>query len=203
MPISTTVSTPATSLANIADLPGRLTRWQTRLSSPTELQLPTDYPRPMPLKVVEAVDTFELPAASSLSVLQVSLGLQQMQEEKGEKPTASPFSVLLAAFAVLLHRYTAEEDIVVGSSSETLNPLVLRLDVKAENSFVDVLQMVERVSQEAAADEVPFPALMAAMAKGVEDANAAPALFRVRFFNQADTDSETLQKTITAATDLT
>ncbi|KAJ2530202.1 large subunit of alpha-aminoadipate reductase, partial [Coemansia sp. RSA 1933] len=114
------VLTPAPSTANLGDLSERLGRWQERLRSPTELQLPTDYPRPIPLKVVEAVETFELSAQSSLTLLQLALSMQQ---QEGEDHSASPFTVLLAAFSVLLHRYTAEEDIVVSSSSESSNPL--------------------------------------------------------------------------------
>ncbi|KAJ1895207.1 large subunit of alpha-aminoadipate reductase [Kickxella alabastrina] len=207
------VMTPAPSVANMADLNERLSRWQERLRSPTELQLPTDYPRPIPLKVVEAVETFALSTQSSLSLLQLALYLQQQQPESDDDDhTASPFTVLLAAFAVLMHRYTAEEDIVVSSSSESSNPLVLRLEVKATDSFLDVLRMAQRVSREAAADEVPFGALMAAVAaaasaaaaSGAEaDANAVPALFRVRFFNQSDASDNTLRLTTTLATDFT
>ncbi|KAJ2811852.1 large subunit of alpha-aminoadipate reductase, partial [Coemansia furcata] len=193
------VLTPQASTANIAEVSSRVSRWQERLRSPTELQLPTDYPRPMPLKVVEAMETFELSPQSSLSVLQLSLYLQQHFADS----TASPFTVLLAAFSVLLHRYTAEEDIVVGSSSESLNPLVLRLAVAPEDSFLDVLRMAQRVSREAAADEVPFAALMAAYEAGAADATAAPSLFRVRFFNQTDADEATLRRTTTQTTDFT
>ncbi|KAJ1871492.1 large subunit of alpha-aminoadipate reductase [Coemansia sp. RSA 990] len=202
------IMTPAASTANLADLNERLSRWQERLRSPTELQLPTDYPRPIPLNVVEAVEKFELSAQSSLAILQLSLSLEQEDENDH---TASPFTVLLAAFSILLHRYTAEEDIVVSSSSETSNPLVLRLDVKPADSFLDVLRMAQRVSREAAADEVPFKALMTAYlaaaessrAQGEADANAAPSLFRVRFFNQTDADDSTLRQTTTQATDFT
>ncbi|KAJ2316942.1 large subunit of alpha-aminoadipate reductase, partial [Coemansia sp. RSA 2681] len=195
---------------DVAEVSSRVSRWQERLRSPTELQLPTDYPRTIPLKVVEALETFELSSATSLSILQLSLHLQQQQQSAGLDSTASPFTVLLAAFTVLLHRYTAEEDIVVGSSSESLNPLVLRLPVKASDTFMDVLQVVQQVSRDAAADEVPFAALMSAYqaesgstGKGVDDASAAPSLFRVRFFNQTDADEATLRRTTTQTTDFT
>ncbi|KAJ1772298.1 large subunit of alpha-aminoadipate reductase [Coemansia sp. RSA 1843] len=211
------VLTPAASTANLADLSERLGRWQERLRSPTELQLPTDYPRPIPLKVVEAVETFELSAQSSLALLQLALSLQQESDESADDHSASPFTVLLAAFSVLLHRYTAEEDIVVSSSSESSNPLVLRLSVKPTDSFIDVLHMTQHVSREAASDEVPFKALMSAylaattenkqkqqqQQPGEVDANAAPSLFRVRFFNQTDADDNTLKQTTTLATDFT
>ncbi|KAI9503177.1 L-aminoadipate-semialdehyde dehydrogenase [Coemansia spiralis] len=188
------IVTPAPSTSNLADLSERLARWQERLRSPTELQLPTDYPRPSPPRAVEAVETFELSAASSVALLQLALHLNE--------DDASPFTVLLAAFAILLHRYTAEEDIVVSSSSESANPLVLRLSVKPTDTFLDVLRMAHRVSREAAADEVSFAALMSQLA-GEPEAAAAPALFRVRFFNQTDADAATLRQTMTQTTDFT
>ncbi|KAJ2607895.1 large subunit of alpha-aminoadipate reductase [Coemansia sp. RSA 1804] len=218
------VVTPATSMANIADLGERLGRWQERLRNATELQVPTDYPRPIPLKVVEAVSTFELSSKTSRTLLRLALWLQQQeqqgqQEQGGEASeeddhSASPFTALLAAFAVLLHRYTAEEDIVVGSSSESLNPLVLRLAVGPEDSFLDVLRTTQAAARAAAADEVPFGALMAAYAEAAAgdgaasssspaDASAAPSLFRVRFFNQTDADADTLRQTTTSGTDFT
>ncbi|KAJ2799063.1 large subunit of alpha-aminoadipate reductase [Coemansia guatemalensis] len=191
------IVTPAVSSANLADMEARVGRWQERLKSPTELQLPTDYPRPSPLKVVEAVETFELSPAASMSVLQQAMWLQQESGGAG-----SPFTVLLAAFAVLLHRYTREEDIVVSSSSENLNPLVLRLAVGAEDTFGEVVRMAQRVSEEAAADEVPFAALLAAwQASGAE--GAATGVSHVRFFNQTDADAQTLKQTTTSATELT
>ncbi|KAJ2690928.1 large subunit of alpha-aminoadipate reductase, partial [Coemansia sp. RSA 1285] len=67
------VVTPATSMANIADLGERLGRWQERLRNATELQVPTDYPRPIPLKVVEAVSTFELSSKTSRTLLRLAL----------------------------------------------------------------------------------------------------------------------------------
>ncbi|KAJ1735039.1 large subunit of alpha-aminoadipate reductase [Coemansia biformis] len=208
------LKTPAPSAVNLVDLSERLRRWQERLRSPTELQLPTDFPRPIPLKVVEAVETFELSAQSSLAVLQLALS-QQQGAGADDDHTGSPFTVLLAAFSILLHRYTAEEDIVVSSSSESSNPLVLRLAVKPEDNFIDVLRTVRNVSHEAAADEVPFSALMSACAAAAvesgkapgagdaADANAAPSMFRVRFFNQTDADDSTLRQTTTQTTDFT
>ncbi|KAJ1678964.1 large subunit of alpha-aminoadipate reductase, partial [Spiromyces aspiralis] len=202
------------------ELESRIARWRDRLTSPTELQLPTDYPRPVPLKVVEGVEEFTLPESAGLAVLQLSLALQQQQQRGRQAPddqtTASPFTVLLAAFAVLLHRYTAEEDIVVGSSSESSNPLVLRFNVKPSDTFLDVLRTVHNVEAVAARDEVPFDQLVtnllgdagdavatSSSTSGYGESKTPSSLFRVRFFNQTDTNETTLRKTISAATDLT
>ncbi|KAJ2323858.1 large subunit of alpha-aminoadipate reductase, partial [Coemansia sp. RSA 2673] len=78
------------SAVEVGDISERVTRWQERLRSPTELQLPTDYPRPIPFKVVEAQETFPLSASASLAVLQLSMYLQQHAQE-GDS-TASPFT---------------------------------------------------------------------------------------------------------------
>ena len=117
----------------------QIQRWKKRLLSLTELQLPTDYPRPIPLRVVEAEHCIDVTEASSLAILKLSLA------EGGQ---VSPFSVLLTAFSILLHRYTGEEDISVGSSSRSSNPLVLRMKVASSDTVTQVLQNVVKVGTE-------------------------------------------------------
>ncbi|KAJ1971603.1 large subunit of alpha-aminoadipate reductase [Dimargaris xerosporica] len=193
--------------ATPSDFDDRLARWHQRLLRPTELVLPTDYPRPSPMKVVEASHTFALPDAASYAVLQLSLAHASPLSPKPGATPASPYIVLLAAFAVLLNRYTSEEDIVIGSSSDTANPLVLRLTVKPEQTFMDVIDMVQRVEQEAIMDEVPFASLLASLTGKAHDHNgpapAPPSFFRARFFNQTDTTADTLDQTISTNTDIT
>ena len=64
-------------------------------------------------------------------------------ENNGE--AMSPFTLLLSAFAVLLHKFTGEEDITVGSSSLTSNPLVLRLRISDKMTFEEVVRGVHEV----------------------------------------------------------
>jgi hypothetical protein len=46
------------------------------------------------------------------------------------KPEARPFNIVLAAFAVLLHKYTREERVVVGSTTDVKKALcALRIDI--------------------------------------------------------------------------
>ena len=72
---------------------------------------------------------------------------------------ASPFMVLLAAFKALLHRYTHQSDILVGSpvagrnrlETEELigffiNTLVLRTDLSRNPSFEDLLHRVRETT---------------------------------------------------------
>ena len=83
-------------MVNAAD---RITLWKSRLHNLTDLQVPTDYPRPLPARTVEEVQTFDLSEQTLLSLAQFSM--------IPSRPT--PFSVILAAFSVLLQRYTGDE----------------------------------------------------------------------------------------------
>ncbi|MCP4260583.1 MAG: non-ribosomal peptide synthetase, partial [Planctomycetes bacterium] len=68
------------------------------------LQMPTDYPRPA-IQVYNGLmenDHISNELVSQLSVL-------------GRSENATLFMVLLAAFNVLLHRYTGQDDLIVGS----------------------------------------------------------------------------------------
>ena len=121
--------------------PAVVARWQQRLASLTELILPTDYPRPIPQRVVEADQMLEISEATSLAIMRLSLAIKP----PGSAVSVSPFSILLAAFVVLLHKYTGEEDVVVGSSSRSSNPLVLRMPITNEDTFEQVVQTVLKV----------------------------------------------------------
>jgi len=128
-------------------------QWKEKLSNLTELLLPTDYPRPVPLQIIEAEQTLELKESTALAILQLSLGIkpknavsQPPENQHGQDSTTiSPFTILLAAFTILLHKYTGEEDIVVGSSSQSSNPVVLRISIKKEHSIADVVQNILEV----------------------------------------------------------
>lgn len=162
----------------------RVQRWRERLENCGELQLPTDYPRTNPLKIVEAEETLELPELSCLSILQLSLGTSSNQNNPN-----SPFVVLLSAFVVLLHRHTSQEDLLVGSSSTSFNPLILRLKIRPGQTFLELIEQVKQVETEAAQEEIPHDQLLNIL-------NDLQAPFRVRFFNQTDTPDSTLINTL-------
>jgi L-aminoadipate-semialdehyde dehydrogenase len=109
--------------------------WKSRLQNLTDLLLPTDYPRPLPPRTVEEVLSFDLPEQTLLSLVQASM--------YDVRPT--PFSVILAAFSVLLQRYTGDEEFAIGTSSPTGNPLLLRLHVDPANTFRGIIDMVTKV----------------------------------------------------------
>ncbi len=118
-------------------------RWKTRLQALTELVLPTDYARPVSNKTVEAEHVLDLPEETALAILKLSLGIRPDAPHLGL--SVSPFTILLSAFAILLHKYTGEDDLTVGSSSLSSNPLVLRLNVAETLTMAQVVKHVLQV----------------------------------------------------------
>lgn len=129
----------------------RLEAWQARLQNLTDLQVPTDYPRPLPSRTVEEVQSYDLSEQTLLSILQHSVG---QTTPNNDRPT--PFSILLAAFAVLLQRYTGDEEFAVGTSSPSNNTLVLRLNVNPQDTFSKVVNMVHQVYKQWGMDKGSF-----------------------------------------------
>ncbi|KAI8607697.1 hypothetical protein BC830DRAFT_1053041, partial [Chytriomyces sp. MP71] len=124
-----------------------------------------------------------------------------------------PFDVLLAAFLVLLHKETGEEDLSLASSSLASNPLVLRSSIQDQDSFDDVIVKVAANAKEAADTEVPFADLLDYMfgassspvtGTTPDQPNSAgvgsnKSLFKVRFFNLTDTTEDTLASSSSAS----
>ena len=143
----------------------QLRYWRERLSgAPEVLQLPSDRPRPAVASYRGAVMRFELPGA-------LSRGLKELARREG----GTLYMVLLAAYQVLLSRYSGQKDIVVGSpiagrthqQTEGLigffvNMLALRTDLSGEPSFRELLSRVKEVTLGAYAhQELPFEKLVA------------------------------------------
>ena len=131
-----------------------LERAVARLQNLTSISLPTDYPRPSGgQRLVEAAQLVELSEQTSLGLLKLALYNENFGEEDEELGLASgtsAFHLLLAAFAVLLHRYTGDTDLVIGSSSASArDPLVLRLSVDPSDPFWAVVRKVQQVEKEA------------------------------------------------------
>jgi amino acid adenylation domain-containing protein len=147
-----------------AVLEEQLAYWKKQLAGVSDmLALPNDHPRPPVQTFRGAYKSLTLPRMLSEQLIELS-------RRKG----ATTFMTLLAAFDVLLARYTGLEDIVVGSpiagrnreEIERLigffvNTLVLRADLSGNPSFTEVLKRVREVALEAYAhQEVPFEKLV-------------------------------------------
>ncbi|MER6363213.1 amino acid adenylation domain-containing protein [Kitasatospora sp. NPDC001527] len=136
---------------------------RTLAGAPAALELPADRPRPAVRTTRGGSRPFALPAE-----------LMEHVREFSRAEGVTPFMTLLAAFQVLLHRYTREEDVVVGvpvanrgrPEVERLigyfaNMLALRTDLSGAPSFRELLARVRPVCLGAFAhQELPFERLV-------------------------------------------
>jgi L-2-aminoadipate reductase len=143
-----------------------ISRWQKRLENFVDLVLPTDYPRVVPPKIVEAEGFTEISSSISIQIA-------------AKYPQSSLYDVTVGCFAVLLHRYTQEDDIVIGSSSVSSNPLVLRFQVSSSNTIPEVIDSLKAAEKDALSDEIAYKDLLDALFP-----NHQKSLFKVRFVNQ-------------------
>jgi amino acid adenylation domain-containing protein len=136
----------------------QLTYWKQQLANLPMLHLPTDRPRPAISSLQGATQSFVLSKdlAEALNFLSRSEGV-------------TLFMTLLAAFKVLLHRYTGQDDICIGSPianrnrAETekligffVNSLVLRTHLSDNLTFRELLVRVRDVTL-GAYDHQDFP----------------------------------------------
>ena len=171
----------------------QLAYWIPQLhGAPGILELPTDRPRP-------AVQTFRGAVQSFLFPKKVAAKLNALSHREG----CTLFMTLLAAFKVLLYRYTAQEDLLVGTpianrnQVETegliglfVNTLVLRTSLSGNPTFLELLHRVREVTLDAYAyQDVPFEKLMEEL-QPVRSLSHAP-FFQVMFVLQ-NTPAETL-----------
>jgi L-2-aminoadipate reductase len=116
-----------------------LERWAKRLENLTVSHLPSDYTRPSPPQLVEAALSRSIDPEVQLALFRLVIGAPL------DSPL-SPFTILLSAFVVLVHRLTGDEDITLGTSSEGGEPFVLRCRTTGTNPFSDLLKRVNEVS---------------------------------------------------------
>lgn len=123
--------------------------WRTKLASaPARLELPTDRPRPLAPAFAGARRSTLLPRSVASAVHQTA-----------REHATTPFVVLLAAFEVLLHRYSRQDDIVVGTvvtgrgqpELEGLigyfsNTLPVRVTFENDPTFSDIIARVRDAS---------------------------------------------------------
>ncbi len=142
--------------------------WKEKLEGiPEELELPRDHARP-------AVQTFGAEVCQVSLTKELTAGLKRISRES----QATLYMTMLAGFAVLLSRYSGQEDIVVGSPIANrqeaqleemigffVNTLVMRVKVEGEKSFRELLGEVRRTALEAYRyQDVPFERLVEELA---------------------------------------
>ena len=142
------------------DFNAQLDYWQEQLRGlPPLLDMPTDYPRPERQRSQGLTEKLLLPGETGEA-------MKALCRKRG----ATLFMGLLAAFDILVSRYSGREDIVVGSalSARThpdmhatvgmfTNTVALRNRVDGAAGFLDLLDRVRITTQEAQAhQDVPF-----------------------------------------------
>ena len=161
----------------------QISYWKEELAgAPTKLELPTDKPRPAVQSLRVATETFELPKE-----------LLKQLNEIGHQEQATLFMTLGAGFMALLHRYTGQDDILVGTPilgpahaeiespvNRFHNTVVLRSRFAEDLNFRSLLQQVrERTLGAFAHSDLPFEQLVAELAPE-RDPSHAP-VFQVMF----------------------
>lgn len=155
----------------------QLAYWKRQLEgAPGLLELPTDYPRPAVQGFSGATECYAFP-------LELTQNLKAFSQREG----MTLFMTLLAAFQVLLARYTNQEDIVVGTPiagrgraelepliGDFVNMLAIRVDLSGNPSFRDVLRRVKEVALQAYDNQdLPFESLVEELEHG-RDMSRAP-----------------------------
>ncbi|WP_440055077.1 MupA/Atu3671 family FMN-dependent luciferase-like monooxygenase [Pseudoalteromonas sp. T1lg65] len=161
----------------------QLSYWQTQLENlPTVHDFPLDFPRP-------ASQQFEGAVVSAEISQEMSEALTALASKNG----CSLFVLLHAAFSVLLHKYTGNNDIVVGTPFANreqaelesliglfINTLVLRTDCQEEMTFSEFVSQVKEVNLQAQSNSsVTFAHLLDSLK--VNRDTAFPPLFQIMF----------------------
>jgi amino acid adenylation domain-containing protein len=144
------------------DFTRRINYWRQHLASAVPLQLPYDHPRPAQPRFHGSMLPVRIP--NNLAV-----GLRALSRQAG----STLFQTLAAAFAVLMQRYSGQDDVVFGSLSDLrvrtelesmvgycLTPLVLRVDISDDPPFFELLKRVRADLLSALEHLVPFDRLV-------------------------------------------
>jgi len=163
----------------------QLAYWKRQLANGTTLELPTDRARSA--------------RGSSRGVsapLNLSKDLTDKIKALGRRHGATLYMTLLAAFQLLLYRWSGQHDITLGSPiagrrrTETegmigffVNLLVMRTDLSGAPTFVQLLRRVREVAMEAYThQDVSFEKLVEALSPERDPSH--PPFFQVLFFLQ-------------------
>ena len=156
--------------------------WRTTLAGAPVLQLPTDRPRPLVQTYDGATERIEVPG-------HLLDGLKALGRREG----STLFVTLMAAFQVLLSRYSGQDDIVVGTVSANrtrpelvalvgylVNTLPVRGDLTGDPGFGEILRRIRTATVGAYGhQDLPFASIVDAV-RAPRDAGRHP-LFQVGF----------------------
>ena len=172
------------------DYQSDLDYWKDELrDAPALLEIPSDMPRP-------SVMTYVGDCVRN----QISAATRRALEQLAEREHCTPFTVLLAAFQTLLHRYSQQADIVIGvpvagrthSAVEELigcfvNTLAIRTPIDSETSFKAHLQSTRgKMLQALAHQDLPFDHLVNELGLA-RDLSHSP-VFQAMLVMQSDID---------------
>ncbi|MEB3358050.1 MAG: amino acid adenylation domain-containing protein [Synechococcales bacterium] len=160
--------------------------WKQQLADvPVLLELPSDRPRP-------AIQGFQ----GNTHIMRLDSTLSQQINALAQKHQVTLFMVLLAAFQLLLRRYSGQHDIVVGSPIANrqraelepllgffINTLALRTQIDDSDTVSQLLSQVRRTTLDAYAhQDVPFEQIVDALQ--LKRTLAHSPLFQVLFVLQ-------------------
>ncbi|GAB1543625.1 hypothetical protein NUACC21_63000 [Scytonema sp. NUACC21] len=164
----------------------QLNYWKQQLAgAPARLELPTDHPRP-------AVQTYR----GGSETLTINARLTQQLQHLSQQSGTTLFMTLLAAFVILLSRYSHQDDIVVGSAIANrnrreiesligffVNTLAIRIQLQENPTFEELLMQVRQKTLEAYAhQDLPFETSVEAL--HLERSLSYHPLFQVMFVLQ-------------------
>jgi len=159
------------------------------------LNLPTDRPR-------TPMQTYRGDSQHLFMEADLYQGLKSLAQENG----ATMFMTLLAAFQALLHRYSNQDEFLVGSVTAGrnhaelsnlvgyfINPIALRADFSGEPSFNEILQRVKQTTL-GAFEHQSYPPALLAKRLGIQRDSSRPPLFETMFILQKahETDVQAL-----------
>ncbi|NWG15760.1 MAG: amino acid adenylation domain-containing protein [Chloroflexi bacterium] len=157
--------------------------WKQQLAGEIpSLDLPTDYPRSPLVSYRGSSELFELDEA-------ITGRIKDLAKAEG----VTLYVLLLAVFYILLHRYTAQEEIVIGTPTfgrsraeyakiigDFINMLPIRVDLSGNPSFRKFLAQVRQVML-AALEHQDFPFSLMVERLGRSQNNNRSPLFQVSF----------------------
>ncbi|GGE87735.1 AMP-binding protein [Stappia taiwanensis] len=167
----------------------RLAVWKERLAGlDLVLPLPADRPRPAHLTFAGAAQSFALDPEASGRLA-----------EHARRWGVTPFMLFLAAFKVLLFRYTHKREVIVGCPTAArtttdiepligffVNSMILKTDLGSEMTFREAVQAVRETTLTALTDEdLPFEKIVETV-QPVRSANINP-IFQAMFDFQGTT----------------